>query len=238
MENPCKDAKATLQEILLGFAVNAEELIVLTKLKERVQKLMIAEARVAHTIGLTPNQVSLLGVLAALVSAYCYWSSQFNDSLLIAAALLLLVSGFLDALDGVLARAYRKTTLSGGFFDSLLDRYSDAVILVSIILGRLAADSQLWSLIGFAAVIGSLLVSYSRARAEAAGIKMETVGLAERAERIIIIAAASFLNLLWADALRWSVLLLAVLTNLTVMQRALYFWKASHKKEVSATPVV
>lgn len=210
----------------------------LTKLKERIQKLMITEARIAHAIGLTPNQISLLGALAALASAYCYLSSQFNDSILIVAALLLLVSGFLDALDGVLARAFRGTTLFGGFLDSLLDRYSDAIILVSIILGRLIADSQLWSLVGFAAVIGSLLVSYSRARAEAAGVKMETVGLAERAERIIIIAAASFLNLLWAEALRWSVLLLAILTNLTVMQRAVYFWKASRKKEASTTPVV
>jgi phosphatidylglycerophosphate synthase len=211
---------------------------VLTKLKERIQKLMITEARIAHAIGLTPNQISLLGVLAALASAYCYLSSQFNDSILIVAALLLLVSGFLDALDGVLARAFRGTTLFGGFLDSLLDRYSDAIILVSIILGRLIADSQLWGLVGYAAVIGSLLVSYSRARAEAAGVKMETVGLAERAERIIIIAAASFLNLLWAEALRWSVLLLAILTNLTVMQRAVYFWKASRKKEASTTPVV
>lgn len=210
----------------------------LTKLKERIQKLMITEARIAHAIGLTPNQISLLGVLAALASAYCYLSSQFNDSILIVAALLLLVSGFLDALDGVLARAFRGTTLFGGFLDSLLDRYSDAIILVSIILGRLIADSQLWGLVGFAAVIGSLLVSYSRARAEAAGVKMETVGLAERAERIIIIAAASFLNLLWAEALRWSVLLLAILTNLTVIQRAVYFWKASRKKEASTTPVV
>jgi len=199
---------------------------------------MITEARIAHAIGLTPNQISLLGVLAALASAYCYLSSQFNDSILIVAALLLLVSGFLDALDGVLARAFRGTTLFGGFLDSLLDRYSDAIILVSIILGRLIADSQLWGLVGYAAVIGSLLVSYSRARAEAAGVKMETVGLAERAERIIIIAAASFLNLLWADALRWSVLLLAILTNLTVIQRAVYFWKASRKKEASTTPVV
>ncbi len=210
----------------------------LTKLKERVQKLMIAEARVAHEIGLSPNQVSLLGILATLGSAYCYWNSQPSESLLLVAALLLLISGFLDALDGVLARAYGETTLFGGFLDSLLDRYSDAIILVSIILGWRIIDSQLWGLVGFAAVMGSLLVSYSRAKAEAAGVKMETVGLAERAERIIIIVVASFLNLLWVDALRWSVLLLAVLTNLTVMQRALHFWKASRKKEASATPVV
>lgn len=238
MKIPCIGVKAALQKLSLKCAIGAEELTVLTKLKERVQKLMIAEARIAHAIGLTPNVVSLFGILTTLVSACCYLYSRSNHSLLIIAALLLLVSGFFDALDGVLARAYHETTVFGGFLDSLLDRYSDAIILVSIILGRLIADSQLWGSVGFAAVIGSLLVSYSRARAEAAGIKMETVGLAERAERIIIVAVASFLNLLWADALRWSVALLAVLTNLTVVQRVLYFWKASRKKETSATPAV
>ena len=210
----------------------------LTKLKERVQRLMVSEARIAHMIGLTPNLVSLIGVVAALISAYLYWSSQFNNSLLIVAALLLLVSGFFDALDGVLARAYSETTPFGGFLDSLLDRYSDVIVLVGIIMGWSLDESQLWFLVGFAALIGSLLVSYSRARAEAAGVKMETVGLAERAERIIIVVVASFLNLLWADALQWSLLLLAVLTNLTVLQRAFYFAKATHKKAASATPVV
>ena len=210
----------------------------LTKLKERVQRLMVSEARIAHAIGLTPNIVSLIGVVAALISAYLYWSSQFNNSLLIVAALLLLVSGFFDALDGVLARAYSETTPFGGFLDSLLDRYSDAIVLIGVIVGWSFDGSQLWILVGFAALIGSLLVSYSRARAEAAGVKMETVGLAERAERIIIVVVASFLNLLWADALQWSLLLLALLTNLTVMQRAIYFWKSTHKKAASATPVV
>lgn len=210
----------------------------ITKLKERIQRLMIGEARMAHAIGLTPNLISLFGVVVALISAYLYWSSQSNDFLLVVAALLLLASGFFDALDGVLARAYSETTLFGGFLDSLLDRYSDAIVLIGVILGRSATDSQLLFLAGFAALIGSLLVSYSRARAEAAGIKMETVGLAERAERIIILVAASFLSFLWRDALFWSVLLLAVLTNFTVLQRVVYFWKASNKKETSATPVV
>jgi phosphatidylglycerophosphate synthase len=67
---------------------------------------------------------------------------------------------------------------------------------------------------------------------------METVGLAERAERIIIIVFASFLTLFWRDALRWSIVLLAVLTNLTVLQRIIYFKKASGKKEASTTPVI
>lgn len=210
----------------------------LTKLKERIQQLMVGEAKLFHDIGLTPNYVSFIGVLAAMCSAYLYSNSKLNDTFLIAAASLLLVSGFFDALDGVLARVYGQVTLFGGFLDSLLDRYADALILIGIVLGWLTADSPLWLLGGLAAIMGSLLVSYSRARAEAAGIRMETIGLAERAERIIILVLASFLSLLWHDTLRWSVLLLAILTNATVVQRAVYIRNASRKKEASATPVV
>ena len=210
----------------------------LTKLKERVQKLIVSEARIAHALGLTPNLVSLIGAAAALISASLYWSAKFNNVLLIVAALLLLASGFFDALDGVLARTYRETTLFGGFLDSLLDRYSDAIVLVGVITGWALDGSEMWLVVGFAALIGSLLVSYSRARAEASGVMMETVGLAERAERMIILVVASFLNLLWVDALQWSLLLLALLTNLTVTQRALYFWKMTHRKTAAATPVV
>jgi len=209
----------------------------LTKLKERIQLLMVGEARLAHSIGLTPNHVSVLGVLSALFSAYLYWSSQFEVVLLTVAALFLLISGFLDALDGVLARLYGEVTVFGGFLDSLLDRYADAFVFLGIILGWLIKDS-VWVLWGFAALVGSLLVSYSRARAEAAGIKMESVGIAERAERIIILVVATLLSMVWADALRWSMLLLAVLTNLTVLQRVIYFKKASKKKEATTTPIV
>jgi archaetidylinositol phosphate synthase len=175
-------------------------------------------------------------VLAALVSAYLYWSAQFQITRLPFAALCLLISGFFDALDGVSARLHGETTMFGGFLDSLLDRYSDALILGSIILGWLTT-STLWLFSGIAALVGSLLVSYTRARAEAAGVKMETVGLAERAERLLIIVIASLLTLVWQDALRWSVALLAVLTHLTVLQRVVYFRKASKKKEAT-TPVI
>ena len=138
----------------------------------------------------------------------------------------MLASGLLDALDGALARQYGETTKFGGFFDSLLDRYADSIILCGIILGELTEVS--W---GLAAIIGSLLVSYARSRAEAAGVKMESVGLFERAERIVLLALVSFISYVWLDALCWGVLLLAVLTNLTVIQRALYFRKASQDVE-------
>jgi archaetidylinositol phosphate synthase len=194
----------------------------LTKLKTSVQKWLAFEAAIFHRLGFTPNHVSIFGLILALLSALTYWQWESYSFLLILAPLLMLASGFLDALDGIIARIYGESSTFGAFFDSILDRYADAVILSGIILGGLTQIS--WGLI---ALFGSLMVSYTRARAEAAGVKMESIGLAERAERIVILTLASFLSLIWLDALNFGVLLLAVLTNLTVIQRAVYFHKAS-----------
>jgi len=193
---------------------------------------MAYEARLAYQIGLTPNLASALGILTAVISAFLYAHPRFYPVNLIGASLFLLISGFFDALDGVIARLYGRVTIFGGFLDSVLDRYADALVLTGIILGGFG--DLFW---GFLALIGSLLVSYSRARAEAAGVKMETIGLAERAERIIILVIASLLTLIWEAALWWSVVVLAVLTNLTVLHRTVYFRKASKKKE-AATPII
>ncbi|MDH4221351.1 MAG: archaetidylinositol phosphate synthase [Candidatus Bathyarchaeota archaeon] len=198
----------------------------LTKLKQRVQSWMTTEAKLAHSIGLTPNQVSAIGIAFAVLSALAYWKWKFHTPLPILAPLLLLASGFCDAIDGALARIYEEATTFGGFLDSLLDRYADAIIFCGIILGGLCDLS--W---GLAALMGSLLVSYARARAEAAGVKMETVGIAERAERLVILVIASFLSIAWLEALSWGVVILAILTNLTVLQRVIYFRKASKQKE-------
>jgi archaetidylinositol phosphate synthase len=162
-----------------------------------------------------------LGIIFSTLAAVTYSQWQFNPILLILAPILMLISGLFDALDGVIARVHGEATTFGGFFDSLLDRYADAVIICGIILGGLTELS--W---GLAALIGSLLVSYARARAEAAGVKMESVGLAERAERIVILALASFISYFWLDALNWAILALAILANLTVIQRAIHFRKA------------
>jgi archaetidylinositol phosphate synthase len=182
---------------------------------------MTAEAKLAHNVGLTPNQISVIGILLAVLAAVSYWQWQHTTVLLIGAPFLLLASGFCDALDGALARIYGRTTIFGGFLDSLLDRYADAMVLSGITLGGLCDP-----LAGLIAVVGSLVVSYARARAEAAGVKMETVGIAERAERMIMLVAASFLSIIWLEALGWSVIVLAIITNVTVLQRAIYVWRA------------
>jgi archaetidylinositol phosphate synthase len=192
----------------------------LTRLKQKVQQMLTAEARAAHRIGLTPNMTSGIGLVLAFLSALAYAEWQNRPSYLLFATILLLLSGFCDALDGILARLYQQTTAFGGFLDSLLDRYADAFIYAGIIIGGLC--DPLWGLI---ALTGSFLVSYSRARAEAVGIKMESVGLAERAERMIILAIASIIAIVWLPVLYWSIILLAVLSNLTVLQRAIYAYK-------------
>jgi archaetidylinositol phosphate synthase len=204
----------------------------LTKLKQRIQALIAYEAQLTYQIGVTPNLASALGILAAVTSALLYASPQFYPWNLVTASLFLLISGFFDALDGVIARLHIRVTVFGGFLDSMLDRYADALVLTGLVLGGFS--DTFWGLL---ALMGSLLVSYSRARAEAAGVKMETIGLAERAERILILVVASLLTVIWKEALSWSIVLLAVLTNLTVLQRAVYFRKASKKKE-TGTPVI
>jgi archaetidylinositol phosphate synthase len=203
----------------------------LTKLKKKVQDMLASEAKAAHNIGLTPNIVSLIGLALAFFSAAAYAIAQNQPMWLLLAVILLLTSGFCDTLDGVLARIYQQQSVFGGFLDSLLDRYADAVVYAGVIIGGLC--DPLW---GLAALAGSLLVSYSRARAEAAGIKMESVGVAERAERMIVLAAASVAAIFVPQVLNIGVLnigiiILAVLSNFTVLQRAIHVYRVLKKKE-------
>lgn len=186
---------------------------------------MKTQAMAAHKIGLTPNVISGLGVVLGVASGLVYWqagltvdSPSIYPSYLVTAIVLLLASGYCDALDGALARLHDETSVAGGFLDSLLDRYVDASVYCGLIVGGLC--DAFWGLL---ALIGSLLTSYTRARSEAANVPMETIGVVERAERLIIIAIASLMSIVWLDAIRWSIILLAAATNITVLQRVLYF---------------
>lgn len=205
-----------------------KEAPMLTKLKKKIQTALTVEAIAAHRIGLTPNRISGIGIILAFLSAFTYAEWQGKSVYLILATILLLFSGFCDALDGIVARLFQEATPFGGFLDSLLDRYADAAVYMGIILGGLCEAS--W---GFVALVGSLLVSYSRARAEATGIRMESVGLAERAERMIILVIASIVAFFWNpfESMNAGIVLLALLSNLTVLQRSLYAYSKLKKKE-------
>jgi archaetidylinositol phosphate synthase len=203
----------------------------LTRLKQQIERILTAEAKAAHKIGLTPNIVTAIGIVLALLAALAYTQWQTNRLYLLLATLFLLFSGFCDALDGTLARLYQQTTAFGGFLDSLLDRYADAAVFIAIIVSGLCEQTS-----GLIALTGSLLVSYTRAKAEATNIKMETIGIAERAERIIILMIASLIAIYWQPAtapMTAAAILLAVLTNLTVLQRSVHIYNKLKKKETS-----
>jgi len=205
----------------------------LTKIKKKIQSMLKTEAAIANRIGLAPNHLSLMGLTLGVISGVSYWLAGVNmlDSnkgraYLFMAMIFLLTSGFFDALDGALARLYGEKSKKGGFLDSLMDRYVDAAVYSGIMLGGLC--DLLWGLL---ALIGSLLTSYVRARSEVENIPMESVGIFERAERIIIIVAVSLLSFVWTDALRWGILLLALVTNFTVLQRVVYFFRRASSKQ-------
>jgi archaetidylinositol phosphate synthase len=194
----------------------------LTRFKEQVQSILKTEAKILHSLGMTPNQISVLAILFAVIASCLYLTWRVNQVIILIAAICFLVSGLLDTLDGAVARLYGEATTVGGFLDSLLDRYAEAFVIIAIMIAGLC--NPFW---GAVTLVGSLLVSYSRARAEAAGVKMETRGLAERAERMIIITVGSFLTPLRLEVLSWSIIVLAILTHFTVMQRSYYFYRKS-----------
>ena len=211
----------------------------LTRLKQKVQQLMFSEAKAAHRIGLTPNIVTIIGFSIAILSAVAYGLTTPQQPMwLIVAVILLMASGFCDTLDGVLARTYQQASHFGGFLDSLLDRYADAFVLAGVIIsGASTIISATFSLfVGLAAIASSFMVSYSRARAEAAGIKMESIGIAERPERIIILAVASLFAFFWLPALIIGIIIIAVFATLTVSQRVLHVYKVL--KNIENKPTV
>lgn len=198
--------------------------MVSSRLKKKFEAWVASSVGPMSSIGLTPNILTLMGLAASFATAWCIVNWRVNGLMLPVAGVLILLSGFLDAVDGVLARATGKVSVFGGFLDSVSDRYSDAVVLSAIVLAGLTHLA--W---GLAAVVGSLMVSYTRARAEASGVGMAAVGLAKRAERMLLLAAITFAAYFWPEMLGWGVAILAVLSHLTVLQRAAHFYRKTKK---------
>lgn len=164
---------------------------------------------------INPNTLTLLGLLLSFVSAFFF---AVREVLL--AGVFLLASGFFDVLDGEVARENNRITRFGGFLDSVCDRFADAAIIIGAMYGGLASLSPFpeW-FIGVMAIVGSLMVSYTRARAEAAGANA-SVGAGERAVRMMIIVLGAFL-----DMVNWAILLVAVISFVTVFQRVAHVRK-------------
>ncbi len=182
----------------------------LNSLRAALSSAMRPIARGVASTGITPNQITVIGFAFSLLAAWFFYSA-----LPFWGGLLILVTGFFDVLDGAVAKVSGKVTKFGGVLDSTLDRYSDMAIIGSIILGGLC--DPLW---GILAMIGSFIVSYVRARGEVEGVWMAGVGIMERAERLIVLTVAALIGYTWAG-----IILLAILANLTALQRLYHIRK-------------
>jgi archaetidylinositol phosphate synthase len=184
-----------------------------------------AEAVIAQKLGFTPNKISIVGFILSLASAVAYTIAPVQLTLLLFfAVLFMLASGFCDVMDGIVARTFNQASAFGAFFDSVLDRYADVAIYAGIIIGGLC--EPIW---GLAALSGSVLVSYTRARAEGIGVKMESVGFAERAERMLILGVFTVIAIFYLPALNIGMIVLAVFTNVTAIQRVYHVFKVLKK---------
>lgn len=168
---------------------------------------------------ITPNVITWFGFLVSLGAAGLIATGH-----LFAAGVVVLLAGFFDMLDGALARRTNQTTRFGAFLDSTLDRLSEAVLLLSILVLNLLRDQMtIEVLLVCLALIGSLLVSYIRARAEALGLECQ-VGLFTRGERVIVLALGLLLSQI-DYALVTALSIIVAFSFITATQRVLHIWK-------------
>ncbi len=175
-------------------------------------------ARLLQRAGLTPNAITVLGFILTAAVAVVVATGHF-----LTAGLLLIVTLGADALDGTLARLTGNVTRFGGFLDSTLDRWAEVALYGALVWHFLRVDQDTAVLLAVAAMAASLLVSYTRARAEGAGLQCKE-GLFTRFERLAVLIAGLIFNLV-VPAL-W---IIAVLAGLTAVQRIWVTWLADRQ---------
>jgi archaetidylinositol phosphate synthase len=186
----------------------------ITVLRHRVRAFLNRLASSLDSFGFTPNMLTLIGFICAFIAGLLFYMRINWIFTYVLAPSLILLSGLMDALDGSLARLGNASKF-GGILDSSFDRLGEILIFSGIIMGNLA--SPFW---GITAISFSLMVSYVRARAEVEDVKMESVGIAERPERMLILIISSFV---WM--IEYGIILIAILSIITFVQRIVYAYQ-------------
>ena len=188
----------------------------LNKFRKRLQPILEKIGLLFSSTGLSPNTVSLIGFVITIISSIIFGINALkldptiNFSAI--ASLLLLAGGFFDVIDGSVAKITKTTSRKGAFIDSTLDKISETIIFLGIAIGELANP-----ILCLVAVSSSLLVSYTRSRAETLGIDLSGVGFGERAERILILAVMGLLP--FSHSLEYGVIIVIGISIITVIQR-------------------
>ena len=209
------------------------------RIQQRVRQFVTLIMRPLAQLGITPNTLTLLGLVLSAATAIVIANGYF-----LVGGLLVLFAGIFDMFDGALARARNASSTFGAFLDSTLDRYSESIILFGLFWYALQTGTlhenlwpflheQPWMLSSlYIAVVGSLMVSYAKARAEGLGLECRT-GLLARPERVVILAIG-----LLAGAVIWAVLLLAIFSNVTAIERIAHIWRVTRQPESESVEVV
>ncbi len=170
--------------------------------------------------GLSPNFWTSIGLVFAFASAIIYGLNLQIEFAFIIGGILLLVSGFFDVVDGQVARITKKTSKKGAFLDSVFDKIAEVAIFLGILIGGFAEPYLV-----FLAITLSLLVSYTRSRAESLGIKLQGIGIGERAERLLVIAIIGMIP----GLMQYAVIIVIIIAGITFVQRIIVTAKNLHE---------
>lgn len=181
------------------------------KIGDGAQVILRRIVRLLIILRVHPNHLTFLGFVMSIVVAWAFAYGQF-----MMAGWLLVVAGLFDMTDGIVARTLNATSEYGAFFDSIMDRYSDLIFYLGLIIYYGRDDRMHYVVLVGVVMMGSVLTSYARARAECLIPKCK-VGFLERPERIVLLLIGSFFNVM--DQVLW---VIAVLGNWTVVHRILY----------------
>nr|MDO8043529.1 CDP-alcohol phosphatidyltransferase family protein [Candidatus Baldrarchaeota archaeon] len=184
------------------------------RVKRIFHPVITRTAKILVKTPITPNFLTLISFLSIICASLFIIHGQ-----LVAGGILIFIGGFLDGLDGELARITNRATSIGAFLDSVTDRYGDLILLLSFLFLeeiKILINFECWVIL---TIMGTFMTSYVRAKGEALGAKETNVGLIARSERLFILFLACELSILNFNIPAYAIAILAFLTNVTALQR-------------------
>jgi CDP-diacylglycerol--glycerol-3-phosphate 3-phosphatidyltransferase len=189
---------------------NADRRIIPERLQKIFLKILSPLIHLFTKLGISPNAVTIAGLIITSLAAGAFIAGNIRLG-----GILLLLGGLCDTFDGSIARSAGKATHYGAFFDSVIDRYCELVMFFGIAAHFVLIKDYLTSTVIFFALCGSIMVSYSRARAESLGFSAD-IGIMQRPERIVLLGLSALIHITLLKIVIW---LIAILANLTALQR-------------------
>jgi CDP-diacylglycerol--glycerol-3-phosphate 3-phosphatidyltransferase len=194
--------------------------------KQRSRQFAVAPALFLGRLGLTPNALTVIGALLTASVGLLIAQGWF-----VASGISLWLFSVTDTLDGALARATNRVSVFGAFLDSVCDRCAEAAIFLGLVWWYQSVGNTRGVVLAYLALVGSLMVSYARARAEGVGVQIAEVGLFQRPERIIALGIGLLAAAVVPIVLEIVLALLVILTAATVIQRVRHVASAARALE-------